>query len=156
LAIPDRPNFLPPVLQDVIAPVVNTPAAPSIPTTPNVPAATPGVVQGNYRDANWYRAQRAAQQALPLEERLGAQNWPDWLRKAYGLAPTGRDTYMRGLEDQTANYRAGISKTLSADALSWAQQQPYLQLWARSQTANAPASPEATKFPLLTSLLTNS
>jgi hypothetical protein len=186
LAIPIRPDFLPPVLQDVIAPVVNTPATPAAPA-----AGSLGPIVGRAhsltrqeaqaRSRELYKQQLQARQApgyVPLSPEEGlarnkAQNiadlqatadrddWPDFVRRAYGLPPGEKNAQRRSWEDMILKYRQGLSKELSTDAIAWAKQQPYLAFEASQWTPSAPSpapapAPAATAFPLLTNLLTNS
>jgi hypothetical protein len=140
LAIPLRPqlpNFLnPPATADAAVPTVPGVSQPSIQS----PASQ------KYRDANWYRQQRAKQPTR--QQTADTQNWPDWIRKAYGLAPTGTDAAKMGLENMVSNYRSGTSPDLSQQAINWAKQQPYLEMWSRGKTSNV-----ADQYPLLSGLL---
>ena len=99
-----------------------------------------GMQRGTWRESADY----ADYQKSRLQASADEQDWPDWIRKQYGLAVTGKDAALRGLEDMVTAYRSGTSQDLSQQALDWAKQQPYLQLWARGKTANTPD-----RFPVL-------
>jgi hypothetical protein len=138
VAIPARPQ-LPAFLNDVIG------SAP----TPAPVGAVAGVqspTSQKYRDANWYRTQRSKQKTQ--QQVADEQGWPDWIRKGFGLAATGRDAALRGVEDMVTNYRSGFSQDLSPQAINWAKQQPYLEMWSRGKTSNV-----ADQFPILNGLL---
>jgi hypothetical protein len=156
LAIPARPQ-LPAFLNDVIGPAATPAPAAGVPAA-TVPAAKNGFQSkfkrgqfGSYLsndDAIADFTDFQAFQKSQTQSLADTQGWPDWIRKQFGLAATGRDAAFRGVEDMVANYRSGVSQDLSPQALSWAKQQPYLQQWSLGKTSNV-----ADQFPILNGLL---
>jgi hypothetical protein len=176
-----RPDFLPPVLQDVLgAPGAPAPAAPAAPASPLGPvvgrafASTQQEAQARSRELYKQQlkamqapgyvslspeeglARNKAQQLADLQATADQDDWPDFVRRAYGLPPGEKNAQRRGWEDMILKYRMGLSKDLSPEAIAWARSKPSLELEARGWTPSTPApapAPAATAYPLLSSLV---